>query len=376
MHPVQQAHIPQAQTLTELPDQVHLVIAVVLLQTIGLFHQKADERAISNLYHGMLVMMIRRSGLISQNSSWMPVPSSAETMWNDWVCYEMTKRQAHSICSNFQRAHLSIRALLLSYLHDCCQSIYFGLPPSYIPGEITLRLPCEEALWKAGSAEEWLAVLQTPVPRQSSQSRLTGHDYSATLVSMVQVDPNFVPTPNLSPFSYFILIHVILRDLFTTCTETTPLATDDRSKDDEDNQAMMAVQYALHHWLHSWRSSRPERRNTTEEPPFIENGELVVPLSWTYANKHSVLPLYWLGHVAILAHQEGLPPFNSAENVRGEMRFNMVKRWLKRIRAFLTESRDEESTLFWDELMKIQLQTWQLDGAEDQDGLLGFFPDL
>lgn len=93
---------------------------------------------------------------------------------------------------------------------------------------------------------------------------------------MVRVDPNFVPTPNLSPFAYFILIHVILRDLFTTCTETIPLAPDGRSRDDEDNQAMMAVQYALHHWLHSWRSSRVDRQSTTEEPPFIENGELLV----------------------------------------------------------------------------------------------------
>jgi len=38
-------------------DQVHLIIAVVLLQTIGLFHQRADERASSHIYHGMLVMV-------------------------------------------------------------------------------------------------------------------------------------------------------------------------------------------------------------------------------------------------------------------------------------------------------------------------------
>lgn len=84
--------------------------------------------------------------------------------------------------------------------------------------------------------------------------------------------------------------------------------------------------------------------------------------------------------VAILARQEGLPPFNTVENARGDTRFKMVKRWLRRIRAFLTEG-DGESTLFWDELMKIQLQTWQLEydtdgGADDQDGLLGFFPEL
>lgn len=83
----------QAQTSSEPTDQVHLVIAVVLLQTIGLFHQNPDERATSNLYHGMLVMMIRRAGLISKNSSWTPTNASAETMWHDWAFHEMTKRK-------------------------------------------------------------------------------------------------------------------------------------------------------------------------------------------------------------------------------------------------------------------------------------------
>jgi hypothetical protein len=93
----------------------------------------------------------------------------------------------------------------------------------------------------------------------------------------------------------------------------------------------------------------------------------------------SALPFYWLGQVTILARQEGLPPFNSADNITGEIRFKLVKRWLRRIRAFLNEA-DGESTLFWDALMKIQLQTWQEydtgGGADDQDGLLAFFPDL
>ncbi|KAJ7124976.1 fungal-specific transcription factor domain-containing protein [Mycena epipterygia] len=332
-----------AQTSSEPTDQVHLVIAVVLLQTIGLFHQSPDERATSNLYHGMVVMMIRRAGLISKNSSWTPTNSSAETMWHDWAFHEMTKR-----------------ALLLSYLHDRCQSIFFGLPPSYTASEVSLRLPCEEALWKAGSAEEWISVFKTSsVHRSSSQPCLTGRVLSTTLASMV--DPQFIPTPNLSPFSHFILIHAILCDLFAACSETIILSRDDENV---PNQRMLAVQYALHNWLQSWSVRRSGHQQTTNEPSFVENA----------------LPFYWLGQITILAHQEALPPFNSAGNVTGEMRFKLVKRWFRGIRAFLAEG-DGESTLFWDELMKIRLQTWQLEydtdaGAEDQDGLLGFFPEF
>lgn len=92
------------------------------------------------------------------------------------------------------------------------------------------------------------------------------------------------------------------------------------------------------------------------------------------------LPFYWLGQVALLAYQEGLPPFehHSVNNLKVEARFRLVKQWLKHIRGFLKRG-DEAPTLFWDELMKIRLQTWQLeveqDAAEDQDGVLSFFPE-
>jgi hypothetical protein len=47
----------QARKSTDWLDQVQLILAVVLLQTIGLFHQDMDQRASSSIYHGMLVMV-------------------------------------------------------------------------------------------------------------------------------------------------------------------------------------------------------------------------------------------------------------------------------------------------------------------------------
>lgn len=47
----------QARKSTDWLDQVQLILAVVLLQTIGLFHQDIDQRASSTIYHGMLVMV-------------------------------------------------------------------------------------------------------------------------------------------------------------------------------------------------------------------------------------------------------------------------------------------------------------------------------
>jgi hypothetical protein len=38
-------------------EQVYLIMAVVLLQAIGLFHQSPEQRVASTIYHGMLIMV-------------------------------------------------------------------------------------------------------------------------------------------------------------------------------------------------------------------------------------------------------------------------------------------------------------------------------
>lgn len=92
------------------------------------------------------------------------------------------------------------------------------------------------------------------------------------------------------------------------------------------------------------------------------------------------LPFYWFGQVSLLAYQESLPPFerDSQNNISVEVRFRLVKQWLKHIRGFL-KNQDQAPTLFWDELMKMRLQTWQQEmeseAVDDQEGLLGFFPE-
>ncbi|KAF7345373.1 hypothetical protein MVEN_01555200 [Mycena venus] len=317
-----------SNTSMEPTDQLYLVIAVVLLQTIGLWHQKPDERAVSSLYHAMLVTMIRRAGLIAKNSMWTPLKTDdVQTLWRDWAFHETTKR-----------------ALLLSYLHDCCQPIFFGLPSSYFPSEAALQMPCEDDLWMAGSAEEWFSVLQTP-SMQSFQQRLIGSDLCSNLASMN--DSEFIPTPTVNRFSHFILIHAILRDLFAVCSEPINSASDPSRGRQAPSQGLLAVQYALHNWLRSWTLCTAHARSIGD-PSFFND----------------VLPFYWLGQVAILAHQDGLPPFSSSDRETGEVRFKMVKRWFKHIRAFLNKG--DESTIFWDELMKIRLHNWQLE--YDADG--------
>lgn len=85
-----------------------------------------------------------------------------------------------------------------------------------------------------------------------------------------------------------------------------------------------------------------------------------------------VLPFYWLGQIAILAHQESLSPFECGTGgLPPEARFRLIKHWLKHIRSFLKKGH-QGATSLWDELMKIRLQTSQ---HEEEQGLLEFFPE-
>ncbi|EKM80781.1 hypothetical protein AGABI1DRAFT_71303 [Agaricus bisporus var. burnettii JB137-S8] len=328
-------------------DQIQLILAVVLLQTIGLFHHDIDQRASSNIYHGMLVMMIRQAGLISRNAKWEPCPldeSNFEEGWLDWARHEMAKR-----------------AILWSYMQDCCHRIYFSLPSSYHPHEMTLNLPCESFLWQATTAAEWYDILQRPSPYGSTQaSRLTGVSTPKMVayLSEMRTIPAAVP---LSDIAHFVLIHIFLKQLFEHCMREKLTVSDPAVEGEEMDLELLTLQLAMHNWLQNWKASRDSQTETrSSEPPMIQN----------------LLPFYWLGQVAILAYQEGLPPFecNSCDNLNAEVRFRLLKRWLRHIRNFL-KSRDEATTLYWDELMQLRLHSWpQEDSGEfGEESLLEFF---
>jgi len=198
------------------------------------------------------------------------------------------------------------------------------------------------------------------------KTRLAGVSMLQSLNVLTETRLSQTPIP-LNPFSHFIVIHAVLRHLFVTCVEgRLPKGLPVGAADPNDiiNQEIYRLQYALHNWLQNWLNSPelPKVNDVNEEPPFIYNA----------------LPFYWLGQVSLLAFQEALPPFeqDSPNNLKVEVRFRLVKQWLRHIRNFLKKG-DQAPTLFWDELMRMRLQTWQqeFEGEDDQDGLLGFFPE-
>ncbi|KAG6829311.1 hypothetical protein H0H92_004990 [Tricholoma furcatifolium] len=367
-----------------------LLLTVVLLQTIALFHEKSEQRVKGNVYHGMLVMMIRRIGLIQRVNAWIPTDVVSDNAlldgaWRAWARYETIKR-----------------VLFLTYLHDTCHPIYFSLPSSFHPLEMDLCLPCDEALWGAKDARAWYnaaygGLSSLPiygvdhdaeaiygVEYGVGATRLRGFPMQRALTMLQEIRINEMSL-RLNPFACFVMIHCILRGVYAeqaddASSSTIPFTT-------TNGDAHHTNVYALHNWLQTWLAS-PESLSA-------ERGSHLNPFV------HDALPFYWLAQLAlhgdtVLVAKDGdLRGGNAGKNVtandmssadeKTEGRFWDVKRWLDRIRNELrADPAAGDGTAarksLWDELMRVRKATGvgsrrreDAHRKDHPDGLLAFF---
>ncbi|KAI0674809.1 fungal-specific transcription factor domain-containing protein [Trametes maxima] len=350
--------IADLSTNTKTYDEIVLLtLASSLVQTIGLFHRDSSQRARSNVYHGMIVMMLRMSGFVDQTRDWrlqeidFSDPQAVERAWKGWVTHESAKR-----------------AIWMCYLHDCCHAIYFNLSPTFRTEQFTLGLPCEDGLWTAKTSAEWAVLLQTPSPYGSIEVRLCGHYLKALYFYLTQNNPENAPRPfNVSPFAHFIMIHAMMRKLFEMyLRDRLPFSQSDAAGGRPkimphfvDRDRAFHVQILLHYWLQSWLTSPETPRDVPEtQQRFCFNA----------------LPFYWLAQVGLVAYQEGLPPFDAEGTYiqSHDAKFILIKKWESHIRRFLA-SGEQTATKFWDEVMKIRIESWQLETGFEYGNLLGFF---
>ncbi|KZT10591.1 uncharacterized protein LAESUDRAFT_643540 [Laetiporus sulphureus 93-53] len=337
--------------------QIELILAVDLLQTLGLFHQTSKQRTLSTVYHGVLTMMIRLSDFGEQISKWTAPetidPSALDRLWRDWAVRETAKR-----------------ALTFSYLHDGCHCLYYDLRPTYVTSEFDIDLPCENALWAATTAEEWLSILQKPSPYGKISERLRGPSLQGTYARLENAGDSLHPAPVLSPFAHFVVIHAILRQFFEEDIESrlSGVATDGDAFLEHANRIsekrLWALQATLHNWLQSWLGS-------PDSPPYSDGVPRFLEQALTY---------YWIAQIAIMAYRERLPPFcRRTYLMSGEAKFCLIKKWEMHVREFL-HSGAKEPTLFLEEFVKVRLKklssgVLQEPGVGEWAGLLGFFSD-
>ncbi|KAI0046901.1 hypothetical protein FA95DRAFT_1309596 [Auriscalpium vulgare] len=409
--------------------QVHIIMTLVLLQMIGLFHQDPQQRASSNIYHGMLVLMIRQNRIIERSAAWthqdysLDDPTALDAAWRDWAVHESIKR-----------------AVCLSYCHDQSQRIYFSLPASFMPSEFTLFLPVDYPLWSAPTAYAWSLQLNAASPYGTAEERITGVPMARALTAVGLDGPNMTaksigsPSPPkdigvISAFGHFILMHALLGELFRRCgSKESPAPTPraDGEGEEQVNEHVFAMQLALHKWLQLWLNSPDGPSKPAPLPPRDCTSAGTPPVKDApFAS--DPLPFYWLAQLLLLAFQEGMPPFaprpapsqDSPSNhgssssptstsspsifapspfasssssslspppayatgfVPPEVvdeyysrkqedpaaaQFSLIKGWLHHIRMFLRRSQGSP-TVVWDELMKIRLRGWSADARESR----------
>ncbi|THH14460.1 hypothetical protein EW146_g5870 [Bondarzewia mesenterica] len=402
---------------------LHTIITVILLQTIGLFHKDPQQRAASSIYHGMLVLMIRQSGVVNQFKDWThkPFPSNdqdaVQECWNDWAVHETIKR-----------------VFLLAYYHDQTHPIYFSLPASFHSSECQLYLPCDDALWSAPSARVWSQMLLSPsvygsgtqrmlgvsMPRALAVVGVNGVDPSSSLVGANPVPEHLAEIP---PMGHFLLIHAILGMLFSLL-KVSESAPPPPNEGEVVNEHVFAIQLALHRWLQLWLRNPESPR--PPPPKSTVHGNPSGGCGSDPAFMSDPLPFYWLAQLLLLAYTESLPPFDrqtkssrapatssSSSNFtppsnhssplssmgsssspssassglsglsrdilapvfypvvaagqadNSSQQFTLVKSWLRHIKLFLRRSQGSP-TIVWDELMKIRLRGWQADVTPDK----------
>ncbi|KAI0297879.1 hypothetical protein B0F90DRAFT_851221 [Multifurca ochricompacta] len=310
-----------AKPSPEPKHQIHVIVTLILLQMIGLFHQDPQQRAASNIYHGMLVLvrwvirffclrnltiskMIRQNRLIERSAAWKyqtfltTDPAILDATWRDWAVHEAIKR-----------------VICLAYCHDQGHRIYFSLPPSFSPSEFTMCLPCDDELWAAKTSLEWSQLLLSPSPYGSVMERLHGMPMHRAFAAVGLEGPNMTATLTaspeppeelsaVSPFGHFILMQTLLGELFRRCSGAeSPAANVSPGREEEVNEDVYAMQLALHRWLQMWLK-------TPNVPCSNMNGAEGGDKT-TGRFMADPLPFYWLAQLLLVAFQENLPPFRT-----------------------------------------------------------------
>ncbi|KAH8806671.1 hypothetical protein DL96DRAFT_1537091 [Flagelloscypha sp. PMI_526] len=308
-----------------------IIFAMSLLQHLGCLSVEARHREAASLYHGMLINMIKRSGMMNIAASCAP-PSMVDSeqldsIWRDWVKLEMVRR-----------------CVFWAFVQDCCQSIYFSSPPGLETSDLTFSLPCDDEVWKAESSQEWARVLSKPSAYGTGRSRInviTLQDALRNIMAVLKSSQEQKQEERLNPGAYFILIHALLRKLYDVGAGIDKATM---------SNVVSSTHFALHNWLKQWLDSQ-------ECMVLVQDSASGVDEVYQIPFCCNVLPFYWLAQVTLSAIQEGIPVtgakfiFEAPGDEQGNSALKEMKEWMAKVTASLRAGHGIPI-----ELMQVRLQ--------------------
>lgn len=209
-------------------------------------------------------------------------------------------------------------------------------------------LPCDDALWNARSAQDWMACLRTSTHYGLPAARLRGVNAQSILTNLVERRSPIV-TANLPVFAHFLLIHVLISCIYShmySCTwsPSASLGSDEVNGTPEENhasqhmQAAYILQNALQNWLVNWQDNASKSTFTSG----------------------SLLPHYRLAQVSllILCDTEGGVPWGhgplTPKDAGTEVRSLALTEWIRQMRnRFQMVQPDPSPADMREDLMKL-----------------------
>jgi hypothetical protein len=157
---------------------------ILLVECFGKSRAGQKQHDMSHLFHGLLINLIRRSGCQSVRPPTLEdATDDLDSDWRTWCDAEQRKRLAF-LCFMWDTQHAVL------FCQSLCLSAF----------ELRSSLPCDQALWEAGSAERWHQLRQKQPASPLFLSCLK-----------VYLHPNAVTVPkNLNALSRSILLHGLM----------------------------------------------------------------------------------------------------------------------------------------------------------------------
>ncbi|ORY85551.1 fungal-specific transcription factor domain-domain-containing protein [Protomyces lactucae-debilis] len=133
--------------------------AMLLHEVAGSFLSTRPEHEKSDVLHGQLIAMARRSSfLVTDTMNYQGRRLKLEEKWQEWIKRESTKRLAAYI-----------------YINDVQQTFLFNHVQLMTVEDMKIAMPCSDELWRAESSRAW-AACQANTPSNAHDSTVLVRD--------------------------------------------------------------------------------------------------------------------------------------------------------------------------------------------------------
>ena len=265
--------------------------ALLMLQTISIWHGRADQRAAARQDSDYLFDLVKRLQMLE-------LASPDDTIAFSYLHHIHNPQQIHD--SRYQWNWYSwieqekrSRFMYLVYLLDAALVIYFNCIPQFAPTDIGLPLPCDDEAWDAVDADACaiaLGLCGTDAQREvnSTGSLRPNQMHLQEAMAVLHNASATVEPRSTNVYSKFILIHGLHTEIWQVQKQSSLASSTNTDPTDQSPSgplATLARQYkslgtAIIRWKDSWDMDMqiqypagPDHKNTPRRRGFSRDGK-------------------------------------------------------------------------------------------------------